>query len=1208
MADRQWTAEQASAIGLRGGTIVCAAAAGAGKTAVLTERVISRVADPSDPVDIRQLLVVTFTRAAAAEMRARIASALRERAAQSPALGRQAQFLHQADISTLHSFCERTLRRHFPAAGLDPSFRILPATEAEILREQALDGILDRAYAEGDDGHAGPLLRRYGGRQGYRDLRRQILRLHEFARKQPDPQVWLEAAAADLEADLVVLAQGALRQILRTLLSRVHEAERFTRLPGGPAVYQEALASDREALSQLVAIPDGQWDAVVQGLRSLAFRRLPSRGDADGRLVERAQNIREGYKSAVRRLTDGVYGRDLEEHQAEQEETQAHLRALATLARDLDSAYTLAKSRGGSLDFDDLEHRLLQVLSASGPDADAIRKRYREILVDESQDLNPIQDELLRHLTGTPGGERTSSLFSVGDVRQSIYGFRLAAPDRFVQLAEAVSAEEDGHFLLLPDNFRTRRRIIDGINHLFGHLFAARGSDLPEAHAGPLRYGADYPELPEEASEPVVTVHLVASHDAGDADPEQEAEPDAEPEADTEPEALELEARVVAARIAIWLGAETPVWDRDTRTYRPARPGDIAVLLRAPGGDAWAFAEAITATGIPCWSADLTNRQATPEARTVLAWLRTLDNPRQDVPLVATLRGPFGGFTDDELARIRLHAPKVPFWQALRGAALRGAPDIRRKATHWMATLRAWRSAVRRHPVATVLLSALSETGTADRVAALPGGAARRRTLDWLVARCREADCLTPGDLGAIIAYLESPDGDPGVGAAAAAAGDRVRVLSVHASKGLEFPLVIVARLGRRLSSPDARADMLVHRRLGLGARAADPTRRLRWPTLRYTAIAAQLEADDRAEELRILYVAMTRARERLWLVGHSRDLRKDAMDWSNQARAGGVPDLGLARRPLDWLVPTAALRPEVASALDALAGGAPVEGEASDPLFAVWVDTAPPDVLVAPAEEATDEGAPEPEGEDPVLCRLRVEAAWRYPFQEATTRYAKIGAGELARSLAPVGLEEVSADLDRPPDLARPRRVGGASPVTPAEVGTATHLVLGRIDLGGPVDQCDVQAFIQHLASARFLEPTVARHVDAAAIARILHTPLGLRLRQHPEQVRREVPFLMRLPADAVYAEPDPGQDWVLVQGAVDCLLVAPDHLLLCDYKTDRIAGPEDEERLLPRYSQQIRLYGQAMASAWGRPATELYLVFLNPGIIRPIEVEGVR
>ena len=1367
--------------------MLCAAAAGSGKTAVLAARVVGRLDDPVAPLDIDRLLVMTFTRSAAAEMRRRIGSLLHAQRATSPRLARQIWRLPQADITTVHGFCERTVRRYFAEIGLDPSFSVLDAAESQTLLSEALEQVLEQHYAgaglPAETAAAfASMVERYGGTRLDQRLGPLVLQLRAFARSMPDPDGWLATAAAPgIDWGL---AREVSRRELRHCLARTLQAE-----ARAPEAYLPALTNDRALLGQILVAIDGPWDLLAQRLQTAAFIRLPAaKGEYDRDAAADVRRLRDANRQALNALRQGPFARSQSELTAEADQVAADIRPLIALVGAVDRHYAARKQNLAALDFDDLEHRCLEVLR--GPAGLTVRARYAEVLVDEAQDLSPVQDELLSRLVGS-GGESSrprpdgcrdcaaggppastgasassdasaaptcsgeATLFTVGDVRQSIYGFRHAEPRRFAE-REARYAQGGGQRIALPHNFRSRRPVLAAVNYLFTQLFAAEGAGLPELARDPLVYGAGYPPLPDGTDGAPVRIVLL------DGDSEEENT------------ALEREAAEVSRQVGEWL---TCAWVCDGDALRRARPSDCAVLLRAPGRPGQAYVEALRRAGIPCWSPHEGERGRTVEGRTVLAWLQTLENPQQDIPLAATLLGPFGGFTASELAEVRTLAPEGSLWRSLRACALsrrawrtaRGpaaasdrpgrvpagptrsavpagptgaagrispaapcphgpqalpkfgggaetaTPDaLAGKALAFLHRLDAWRTAARQGSFTALLASAVEGTGYAAFVSGLPAGAERRANLDWCLDRCREADRFHRRTLSDLIRHLQQ-DGAGGetVADAAQNAGNAVRVMSVHGSKGLEFPLVIVAGLGRRFHGADT-GDVIADRHAGVGARCIDLERRLRWPTLRHALVASRQAEAQRAEELRVLYVALTRAREGLCLVGTLRELAARAGGWAlaAEARAGhpgaAPPDLSEGHCYAEWLLPVLAGHVDVAPVLGAYAGiphaggadphgshfdvrlllgqsGAalaevaateppagtdvadgrprtssaapradgpgyapavgPVVGEGRTPSPPAITgrgplpapsaqapgagptpparrlsvpDPAGPDTsatsrscedVVSPASptgpaDVSDPSAPEPSA---LWVRLEAEAAWRYPWEALAATHAKVSVGELRDRAVAAGTGETAVSwapgvdpaggmgrrhpID-PASLARPRWLPGVPP-TVTEIGAATHALLRHIALHRHWDLEGLASCRDQLVARGLLAAGPARAVDLPAVARFLAGPLGLRLRAHPDAVWREVPFAMRLPASEVQPHPPAAdQEWVLVQGVIDALVLEDAGLLLLDYKTDGAGG-----RLARRYAPQLTLYARAATTAWDRPVAEAWLCFLATG-----------
>ena len=1174
----EWTPQQAQAIDARAGLVLCDAAAGSGKTAVLTERVLRLLTDPVAPIQVGQLLVVTFTRAAAAEMRQRIERELRRLAQAAPPLARLAWLLPQADITTVHGFCERTLRRHFAAQGLDPAFRVLDGPEADACRDDCLERLLIERSVDPSPGLRA-LISHYGGGRPRGELQRLAIGLHTFMRGVPDPGAWLEQQSRDAAVFTPQLGISLRQRRLQAMRRSLVRARRLAEGEPGLEGYARTVLGDIDLVDTLArdALDTAGWDQGAQRLRTTAFPRLAPKGKgADDQVAERIRNLRDGIREELKALASGPLSRPWAELVGEAEGTAPAVQALCALVADLDAAYAAAKSRLHALDFADLEFNCLALLRS--PAAAAVRGRYREVLVDEAQDLSPVQDALLMAVAEGRG------LFLVGDVRQSIYGFRLAEPRRLLAHAERCAAGE-GILAPLTHNFRSRPPILEAIHALFGTLFLAAGSGVPPQRALPMVAGAPYAGV----SDPVRIVLLNGDarkqtdwtdgeegfHDDSDTRDQDSGEgPDSEapgPAWRDGRTTLEREAEAVADLICSWLeGSQV----QEAGGWRPVRPGDVAVLLRALRGSADVYASALQTRGLPVWTADPGGHADSREGRDVLAWLRALDNPRQDIHLAAALRGPFGCMDDSDLAAIRLAAPGAAFWQALRACAA-GTDTRAARATAWLADFERWRTLARSGRFSALLRPVLERS--APRTAGLPSGKQRQRTLQWLMDECRRAESDADTDLARLITRLEHGGRQETVAEAAAAAGDAVRILSIHGSKGLEFPCVVVAALGRRFHGDGPNQDILLHRSMGVGARAVDLSRLRRWPTLRHAAVQAARRDDERAEELRTLYVALTRAREHLALVGTAA-LPEAAQAWALAARSGEPPDLAEGSSWLSWIGPCLAAEPALESAL---ARAVPTTVQAGP-----WhLHIEPPTRTFAPSTTAS---APGPVDPDPgTIRRLEAEVGWTYPWAAARHLAGKRSVGELREVLADGEQEPAAPD----PDVPQHWPSGHRPAVDPVELGQATHLVQQRVDAGGPCDLPALRRSRDALVAAGTIPGGVGAAIDLDALARFWSGPLGLRLRHAATQghLRREVPFTLRHGIDRLA----PGE-WVLVQGVIDALAVEPDGLLLVDYKTDRLAGRSDRHEATTRYGRQLRLYATAAAAAWGCPVREAWIVWL--------------
>ncbi|MDI6709420.1 MAG: helicase-exonuclease AddAB subunit AddA [Bacillota bacterium] len=1251
MTHKLWTPSQERAITARGVNLLVSAAAGAGKTAVLVERIIRRVTSPDDPVDIDTLLVVTFTNAAAAEMRQRIGTALARALDEDPGSGhlaRQAALVTRAPIMTLHAFCLDVLRRNFHRLDLDPAFRVADDTEAALLRQDALEELFEARYASGEPSFLA-LVDIYGGPRDDSRLQEIVLRLHDFAHSHPWPMEWLAGAAGafDVPADQDLDAlpwTGEVRRHLATVLQGAHravvDALAQAQAPGGPAPYVPVLMDDLAALERLLAaVEQGEpWEALREAFTVDAFKRLPAcrGGEIDPVRKANAQKWRQKAKDAFSELCRTFFARPAAELLTDLRRVAPAMRSLADLAREFAATYSRIKRGRGLLDFHDLEHLCLQVLIDPGSTpgcprpsetALACRERFTEVLVDEYQDINAVQETILQLVSRQ--GTAEPNLFMVGDVKQSIYRFRLAEPALFLRKYAAYGRHGGpGIRIDLPDNFRCRRGVVTAVNFVFRQIMTAASGEIPYDDRTVLVCRASYPAPPQGAPTLAgpVEVHLIDRSLTGgrarQAEDGEEVESEGEGEASADYpvpaedlDALQVEARAVARRIRRMVEEERPlVYDPDAGGYRPLTYRDVTVLLRATRGPANVYLQEFHDLGLPAYAELGTGYFAAVEVQTMLALLQVIDNPRQDIPLAAVLRSPLYGLNAEGLARIRLAAPQGDFLDAVRAAAHSGHPpaDVLQR---FLADLERWRTLARRRSVAHLIWSIYRETGYPSYVRGLPGGPQRQANLQALYDRARQFERTSLRGLFRFLLFigrLQEEGADLGAAHPAGENENVVRIMSIHRAKGLEFPVVVVAGLGRRFNRSDRGSDLLLHKQLGFGPNLVDPDMRLAYPTLARHAVARRLEAESLAEELRLLYVAMTRARERLLLFGSAGNLRRAATQWCRLTRhpQPALPDAYLlsARTPLDWLGGALARHP-AADPIRRLAGAALQPGGplADDPstwsIHLVDVSDAAgtrPTVVPPGPLNAVREGCPVKQADAATLQAAARVLDWTYPLPAATVLPAKVTVTEVQGRFAALQAEE-GGPADRTfstPVSSRPRFLLSKGALTGPERGAAWHAVMQHLDLQRPLDAADIADQLAAMVSRELLLPAQAAAVDSEAVAAFFASPLGLRVRA-ARGVWRELPFSLALPATEIYGDRAAGLtgEAVLVQGIIDCLIEEENgQLVLIDFKTER-ARPGDTGTVKARYEGQLALYARAVKGILGRPVAQRYLYLFSLG-----------
>ncbi|NPV92119.1 MAG: helicase-exonuclease AddAB subunit AddA [Firmicutes bacterium] len=1231
---RKWTEQQAAAIGSRGCSLLVAAAAGSGKTATLVERVIQRITDPVSPVNIDQMLVVTFTNAAAAEMRERIARAIGIELDKDPASHqalRQLALLPRAPIMTIHSFCLEVLRQHFYLLELDPGFRVADATETNLLQTEALDELFEGLYESGDEEFI-RLVDHYGGERDDHTLRDLVLRLYSFSHSHPEPLRWLDEAGGffgegagidhfpwgrEIREDILVELSGA-REALA-------EALNLTRLPNGPGVYAPLLEAEVSALGEAMAACRESWESTHQAITGLGFARLAAAKQVDPVLRQRVQKLRGDAKERVADLRETFFSRTESEWLEDLTRVRPLMEGLVKLVKGFAGIFQGLKSSRNLVDFNDLEHLCLQVLRRT----DGYRERFVEVLVDEYQDINPVQEAILELVS------RADNRFMVGDVKQSIYRFRLAEPGLFLKKYREypVGAGRRERRIDLRENFRSRLEIIQGVNFLFKRVMTPYHGEMAYDEDARLVCGADYPPASGEEARGVelrlielgtgaggVSAHEAGEDEPGPAEVDDQYNPEGSEAAAVDLEDLDtaqVEARWIAGRIKEMMGdgpgGGFQVFDRGERSHRPLSYRDVVILMRSTKGWADTFSEEMQQAGVPVYTDLGSGYFDATEVETVLSLLMIIDNPRQDIPLAGVLRAPWNGLSAEELARVRLRQPKGSFYDALLASINREqdespadkrpigpSEELAARLERFVEQLERWRGMARQGSLTDLIRDIYQETGYYHYVGGMPGGSQRQANLRALQSRARQYEATSFRGLFRFLRFIErlqESGQDLGTARVLGENEDVVRIMSIHKSKGLEFPVVFVAGLGRRFNLRDLNQRLLLHRSMGLGPELVDPERCLHYPTLAKLAIKNRLTRELLAEELRILYVAMTRAEQKLIMLGSLPRLPLDLEGADSYPVDQPLPDhlLASARRPLDWIIPAVVKAKTPAECWSVLAG----------PPREIFVDAAPRERAdgADAAHEDEIEAARGTESPGQSLESLVADRLnWSYPYPGQGLQAAKLTVTEAKNRIRDLETADaVGPVLEVPVEVSReqrgylhrwerPRFLQETRGLTAAERGTAFHLVMQHLRLDGVLDVEGIRLQMEDMLRREIISAAQLESVDVRAIAAFFQGPLGRRMLA-ARRIYRELPFILGLPADRVYPLLAAGEgETVVVQGIVDCLLDEGDGLVLIDYKTDQARG-EDREQVRSRYLGQLELYAQAVERIWRRPVRERYL-----------------
>lgn len=1235
-----WTTEQQQVIDLRNRNILVSAAAGSGKTAVLVERIVKIITDKNHPVDIDHLLIVTFTNAAAAEMRERIGNAIEKALDEQPGnehLLRQLTLIHNAQITTIDSFCLYVVRNHFHEIDLEPNFRIGDEGELKLLREDVLGRVLEQNYEEPSEAFS-DFVEGYASGRTDAALNEMILQLYEFSRSYPWPEKWLDSfvGAYRIEtreeldrAEWLAPLTENICFVLKDCEQLLKQALAITQQDDGPDMYEKAVQSDLEkyeGLSRLTSFCE-----LSGALSDIKYDRLASsRGfEGDPDKLELVKSLREQAKDVVKKLCRQYFFCSPEMMIEQLERTEPMLEEVVRLTKQFADEFAAAKRRKNLVDFHDVEHFALQILvdeetEKAKKTAEEFRDTFEEIMIDEYQDSNEVQETLLRSISREERGE--NNIFMVGDVKQSIYRFRLARPELFMKKYDSYSLEESTTQRIdLHKNFRSREEVLTCTNDIFYKIMARSLGNVEYDAEAALYPGASYPVSADFTPE----ILLAGSNDELLEDTELS-------------DKKTLEAKIVAEEIRHLMKTQ-PVTDKATGELRAARYSDIVILLRSLSGWADSLVEVLNGNGIPAHTVSSTGYFSTVEVQTVLSMLRLLDNPRQDIPMAAVLRSPMAGLTDEELAVLRLEDGSVPFHEAVlelaeglyeedgqkeisdseadseadqkqgRNADGKKEDDIEttahRKLLKFYKKYRQLRQLVPDTPIHELIEIILRETGYGHYVAAMPAGNRRTANLNMLLEKAAAYEKTSYKGLFHFVRYideLQKYDVDFGEADMVGENEDVVRIMSIHKSKGLEFPIVIVSGMGKNFNKQDTRSKMVLHPELGIGLDYMDGKLRIKSPTIAKKAIAKQIDLENLGEELRVLYVALTRAKEKLILTGTLKDAPEKLEFFRQQANLSKAAD-----RPLSYLT-----REGASGYLDWILPAVLSYGD-KYPVRIVEAAELVLDEVENQLEQNEDltERIEEIEAADTQLVgQLKQRFSQRYPYQVDVLRKNKYSVSELKhramRERFEAEQEEtVPAFLEEPVTptiplfIQREESVEQETANRGALRGTAVHRVMECYDFAS---EKSVQEQMEAMEKEEKITADMRALVKEQTVADFVSSETGKRmaLAQRGGALYREKPFVMGFTEEElenygfgvgsntdscenIYEKTDSEQekeeqkkvrheeDLTLIQGIIDVFWIEKDGIVLLDYKTDRV---QQAKELIDRYETQLKLYADAL------------------------------
>ena len=1183
----KFTEEQQQVIDLRNRNILVSAAAGSGKTAVLVERIITRLTKDASPLNVDQLLIVTFTEAAASEMKERIHAAIEKALEEHPEnvhLQRQATLIHQAQITTIHKFCLSVIRDYFHTIDLDPGFRVGEEGELKLLQQDVVCDVLEMAFQEADPQFLS-FVECFSTGKDDKNLEELILQLYKFSRSYPNPNTWLDLCAEQykIESAEELEAKPYVQELLAEIQDNLSQMKilleygiRICETDDGPAAYVKTLNSDLEVLEPLLEARN--FTELRNAITGIKWVRMASNKDktVDERKISLVKGIREEVKEYTKKLVGNYFYDDIENLTEDMMYMHSNMQMLSGLVQRFADQFALEKKKKNLIDFNDMEQYALQILTREEDGdfiptevAESYQQKYAEVMIDEYQDSNYVQEAILTSVSGVSNGNY--NVFMVGDVKQSIYRFRLSRPELFMGKFNTYSIEDsETQRIDLHKNFRSRREVLDSTNFIFHQIMIPRFGGIDYDDKAALHVGADYEDKPGNETE-VLLVEM----------PESKAN-----------ERIEIEAEAIARRIKELMGNHT-IFDKKLDGYRPIQYGDIVILTRSAKGWTDVFTKILSQAGIPTYACSREGYFEAQEIQVALNYLQILDNPRQDIPFTAPLTSMFAGVSSEELAVIRSSSDAKSMYDCVCSYAENGDKlELKEKLCSFLMTFENFRNRVPYTAIHVLLWQILEETGYLDYVSALPGGEQRAANLEMLVEKAIAFEGTSYKGLFNFVRYIEQLKKyavDYGEANIMDESVDVVNLMTIHKSKGLEFPVVFVAGMGKQFNMQDTKKSLVVHSELGVGVDVIDPVRRTKAPTLLKKIIQLKEKRETAAEELRVLYVAMTRAKEKLILTSVVEDLEKELSDCvvlqGNKEMQLPYYNLTKAKKYLDWIIPALYRNKCFANVLEQYQIEAPFQ----NPFFQ--------EEIPAIARRITLEELSEKETKEQVISHIKKELlqqwntdvlydsemkeqianqfGYTYPHEKSQVIKQKLSVSELKKR---VYMEEEGEEVFKEEEVIPllPRFLQEEEELTGASKGTAYHKLLEILDFTKDYDEETLSQTIARFVEDGILTEEMASCIRISEILNFLRSSIGKRVQTACRNGTyfAERPFVMGIAAKRVYQEVD-SEEYILVQGIVDVYFEEEGQLVVLDYKTDKVCHGS---QLIERYHAQLEYYAEAL------------------------------
>lgn len=1273
MSSPKWTKEQLEVIESRECNLLVAAAAGSGKTAVLVERIIQMITSRENPIDIDKLLVVTFTNAAASEMRERIGDAIGKALDENPEnkhLQNQLVLLNKSSITTIHSFCLDVIKSNFHRISLDPNFRIGDQTECAILKQEAIEEVFEDLYEERDEGFLN-LVESYAERGGDKEVQDIILGIYSFAMASPEPKKWLIDSAerfnidenfdfsqsiwAGAILDTVKIEINGLCLNMERALKEVESIEELE-------TFAEKLSAEYKKIVDISQACNKSWDETYKKMSSMSFenyvkgvKRISK--DAPSYIKEskeKAKTIRDKTKKSLESIVSATFNKDNDSIREEIKYLYNIVKPISDIVLRFEEEYSNKKREKGIIDFNDIEHFALNILTDVDEKGNIVpsdiavgyRNKFYEIFIDEYQDSNLVQEVLLKAVANT----ETPNRFMVGDVKQSIYRFRQAKPELFLQKYNTYNDKKGSSHrkIMLYKNFRSREEVVDAVNYIFENIMNENIGEIEYTEKERLNLGANFEMDTDEKSiiGGATEIHLIQKdnkldddiiNDKDDRTNNKESEIEEEEKLDN----IQLEARMVGKIIKDLMkvneeGKLQKVYDKGIGGYRPVEFRDIVILLRATSAWAPVFADELMNMDIPTYADVGVGYFDTIEIKTILSLLQIIDNPMQDIPLISVLKSPIFGFTPEDLIDIRVQSKDKIFYEVLKSTAEYNefkdsqnenesefipSEECINKSKDFLIKLKEFKEKSMYMSTDEFIWYLYTRTGYYAYVGALPGGSQRQANLKVLFERAKQFEETSLKGIFNFVNFIEKlkkSSSDMGSAKTLGENANVVRIMSIHKSKGLEFPVVICSAMGKNFNTQDFKKSILYHHNLGYGPQFVDYERRISFPSIAKEALKSKINIENLSEEMRVLYVAFTRAKEKLIITGSTRNIQDSIKRWSNGVENSDTIsqyEILKGKNFLDWIMPCVLKHRDLSNLLDEVGLDAVFSVEHNSKWYGKLWDKN--DILV---EKKNDE---EKESIEKILEKVDVDSPdsdyyneieeklnYIYPYEFSTRKPATISVTEIKKIQNNYEEELINTIFEQKVILKKPLFIQNEEErekISGAERGTIVHLVMEVLDLKNVSNVNDIKSQIRGFVSKGIITEKQASIVNPYKIYKFFESNIGKRM-LNAELINREKSIYAQVNMKDIYIyeklinNDDKklyDEESVMLRGIVDAYFEEDNQIVLVDYKTDFV-NEENINQIIEKYKKQLDLYADIIETLTGKSVKEkcIYLFGVDEAV----------